>query len=139
MALCTAAALLGALVESMLVPLYAGSVPIPLAPVLAVVLNVVLVTTGRRAVGRALGGVLPFLGWLVPVLAFSGYQPPEQDVIYPGGSGPLPWIGYGVVLGGGLAGAVALMLSAPLPQARTRAGQQPSTGATPGPATGSRR
>jgi hypothetical protein len=120
--LCTAAALLAGLVESVLIPLYIGSVPIPLAPVLAVALNVVLVWTGRVAVGRALGGLLPLLGWLVPVLVLSGVQRPERDVIYIGGDGWLPVIGYAVVLGGGLAGAVTLVLTASVPPPRPSRG-----------------
>jgi hypothetical protein len=122
-AVCTAAAVLAALVESMLIPLYVGSVIIPLAPLLAIGLNVLLVYVGRFAVHRMIGGLLPFLGWLAPVLILSGVPRPEGDVIYPGGSGLLAFVSYGVVLGGGLAGAGTLVLTAPQPTMRSGVGR----------------
>jgi hypothetical protein len=112
-AACTGAAVLAALVESLLIPLYVGSVLVPLAPVLAVVGNIVLPSLGRRAVDRTAGAVVPFVGWLITVIALSGIARPEGDVIYPGGGGWLPWVSYGVILGGGSAGVATIVLTTP--------------------------
>jgi hypothetical protein len=118
--LCTAAAILAGLLTSFFIPLYAGSAIVPVAPLAAIASNVVLPWLGRQAVGRAAGAALPFLGWLVTVIGLSSGVRPEGDVVFPGGGGALPWVSYGVILGGGLAGAVTLVLSSPALRSRDR-------------------
>jgi hypothetical protein len=117
---CTAAAVLAALVESMLIPYYVGAVLVPLAPVAAVASNVFLPRLGHQALSRTLGAVLPYVGWLLAVIAFAGFTRPEGDVIYPGGGGWMQWAAYGVLLGGGTAGAVTIALTLNPPARRVR-------------------
>jgi hypothetical protein len=118
-----AAALLGGcgalagLVESMLIPVYAGSVLVPIAPVLAVLSNIVLPRLGRYGAGRTAGAVVPFAGWLVVVVALSMFNRPEGDVIYPGGTW-LQWCSYGVIIGGTLAGAITIVVTLAVPRQR---------------------
>jgi hypothetical protein len=111
-ALCTASALLAALVESMLIPLYAGTVLVPLAPVLAIAGNIALPLLARTAVDRTSVAAAPFVAWLAVVVVLAGVSQSEGDVIYPAGSSLLQLQSYGVVFGGALAGAVTLMVIA---------------------------
>jgi hypothetical protein len=113
-----AAAALAAVIEALLVPIYAGSTPAGIAVVLALASNIAL---PRLAVGvfpRALAVAAPFVLWLVVVFVFGVYGRPEGDVILPGGG--LQWVSYGVMLGGALAGAITVALSVP-PRARGQA------------------
>jgi hypothetical protein len=109
---------LAGLIESMLIPLYAGTFLVPLAPLLAVLSNVALPILARRAVDRTGAAALPFLAWLVVVIALSSVPRSEGDVIFPGGT-YLQWQSYGVVFGGTLAGAITLMRMATLSAPRT--------------------
>jgi hypothetical protein len=108
-AVVAACAVLAALIESLLVPLYAGSVLVPLAPVLAVVTNILLPLLARFAVPRTGAAAAPFAAWLVVVVVLANFPRPEGDVIYPGGH-VLQWCSYGTLLGGTAAGAVTLVL-----------------------------
>ncbi len=113
--LCAAGALAG-LLELLLVPLYAGSVIIPVAVLLAVLTNFVLPRLARGLVPSAAAAIAPFLLWLVVVLGLSVITRPEGDVLLPGGS--LQWVSYGLLLGGGLAGVIGVVTSAPPPPQR---------------------
>jgi hypothetical protein len=104
-----ACGVLAGLVESMLIPLYAGRVLVPLAPALAVLSNIALPWLGRYALPRTAGAVAPYLAWLLVVAVLFLYVRPEGDVIYPGGHW-LQWCSYGVVLGGTFAGAVTVFV-----------------------------
>lgn len=112
-ALVTGAAVLAALIESMLIPLYAGTVVVPLAPLLAIGTNIALPRLARGAIDRTGVAALPFVGWLIVVIVLSSVPRSEGDVIFPGGTW-LQWVSYGVVFGGTLAGAVTLMVMANL-------------------------
>jgi hypothetical protein len=103
-----AAAALAALLEMFFVPLYAGTVVVPVAVLAAVAGNVVLPRLGHRLVPRTLAAVLPFLTWLAAVLVVGLVPRPEGDVVLPGGD-PLQWVSYAVVLGGAVAGAVTVV------------------------------
>ena len=50
---------------------------------------------------------LPFVLWLVVVVAL-GVSRPEGDVLLPAGSGAQPWVTYGMLLAGTLAGGVTV-------------------------------
>jgi hypothetical protein len=99
---------LAAILELMFIPLYAGSVLVPVAVAGAVVGNVVLprLVWGLVPSTRAAG--LPLLAWLLVMLAVVVLPRPEGDVLLPGGS--MTWVTYGVLLGGALAGAVTLVV-----------------------------
>lgn len=110
----TLIALVGALaglLESLLVPLYAGSVVIPVVVALGVASNVLLPRMARSLVATTPAAAAPVLAWLIVVVGFGITVRPEGDVILPGGD--LQWVTYGLVLGGALAGTVAVALGAP--------------------------
>lgn len=107
------AAMLAAVLEMFFVPLYAGTVIVPVAVVGAVIGNIVLPRLCHALVPRTLAAALPLLAWLAVVVIVGLLPRPEGDVVLPGGSG-LQWASYGVVLGGALAGTVTLVwLSGP--------------------------
>lgn len=121
-----ASAVLGAVIEVLLVPIYSGSTPVGIAVLLALASNIAL---PRLAVGvypRALAAAAPFVLWLVVVFVFGVFGRPEGDVVLPGG-GSVQWVSYGVMLGGALAGTITVVLSVP-----SRAARGVSGGTGPG-------
>ena len=108
--LCGCAVLSGVL-ELFLVPLYVGSVLIPVAVVLAVASNVALPRLACTLVATTTATVLPFAFWLLAVIVVGVLPRPEGDVVLPGGGGALQWVSYGVLLGGALAGTMTVALS----------------------------
>jgi hypothetical protein len=112
-ALLAACGALAGLLESLLVPLYWGSVIFPIAVVLAVVSNVVLPRLARALVPTTGAALAPFLGWLIVVVAFGVVSRPEGDVILPGAPGSLEFVTYGLLLGGALAGTVTVVWISP--------------------------
>ena len=115
--------ILSALVEMFLIPLYSGSTLVPIAVAFAVFGNIALLYLGRELMPDTGWRLAPFAGWLLAVVVFALFTRPEGDVIVPGGGGELEWVGYGVVLGGAVAGTIAAVLLSPPP--RRRAVQQP--------------
>lgn len=102
---------LSALVEALLVPLYTGTVVVPVSVLLAIVTNSVLPRVARALVPRTFAGAAPFVAWLLVVVWFGALSRPEGDVILPGGGpGGVVLVTYGVLLGGTLAGAVTLVV-----------------------------
>lgn len=122
-ALVCVSAMLAAMIALFLVPLYAGSVIMPIAVVIAIVSNVVLPRLSRALVPTTAAAVLPFVSWLVVVIAVGWFARPEGDVVLPGGGGA-EWVGFAVTLGGALAGTVTVVAIAPPP----RAASQPRSG-----------
>jgi hypothetical protein len=110
----SACSVLAAILELMFIPLYAGSVLVPLAVAGAVTGNIVLPRLVWALVPSTRAAGLPLLAWLLVMLAVVVLPRPEGDVLLPGGS--MTWVTYGVLLGGALAGAVTLVvLSNPAP------------------------
>src|SRR5256885_1765000 len=112
--LCLTAALSGIL-EVLFVPLYVGSVLIPVVVPLAIAGNLLLPYLGRALVPSGAGALAPVAAWLVPVLVLALFPRPEGDVLVPGGGG-LQWTFYGLLLGGCAAGFVSIVLSAGPPR-----------------------
>lgn len=104
---------LAGLLESLLVPLYWGSVIFPVAVVLAIAGNVVMPRLARALVPTTGAALAPFLGWLVVVVGFGVVSRPEGDVILPGAPGSLEFVTYGLLLGGALAGTVTVVWISP--------------------------
>jgi hypothetical protein len=102
-------AALGGVLELLLVPLYAGSVIVPISVLGAVFFNIALPKLARSLVDSTLASVLPFLSWLAVVIVLGMLPRPEGDVILPGGGGAAEWVAYGVLLGGALAGTVTVV------------------------------
>lgn len=129
--------ILSALLEMFLIPLYSGASLVPITVVFAILGTVLLVWLGRELMGLSGWRLAPFAGWLVTIVVFSLYTRPEGDVIVPGGGGGLEWVGYGVVLGGALAGTVAAVLLSPSPDRRVgRAGSSERPGRRDQPVKG---
>jgi hypothetical protein len=104
---------LAGLIESLLVPLYWGSVIFPVAIVMAVVSNVALPRLARALVPRTGAALAPFVGWLIVVVGFGVVSRPEGDVILPGSPNTLEFVTYGLLLGGALAGTVTVVWISP--------------------------
>lgn len=109
---------LAAFLETLLVPLYAGSVIVPLAVLLAVASNVALPRLARALVPRTAAALAPFAAWLIVVVAFGLLARPEGDVVLPGSPASLQYVTYGVILGGAVAGTATLVLMTPPPPSR---------------------
>ncbi len=110
-AVLTATGALSALMETLLVPFYVGTVVVPIAVVMALVGNVALPLLVRSIVPRTFAAAAPFVAWLIVVVGFGVFARPEGDVILPGnGPGGVVFVSYGVLLGGTLAGAVTLVV-----------------------------
>jgi hypothetical protein len=103
--------LLTGLIESMLVPLYHGSSRLPVAPLLAVLTNVGLPLLARQVADRLVPVALPFVAWLVTVLALGFVTRSEGDVILPGGN--LQWIAFAMIIGGTVAGTATVVTTVP--------------------------
>ncbi|MEP7021496.1 MAG: hypothetical protein ABI808_12650 [Pseudonocardiales bacterium] len=108
-ALVCGCALLAGLLAIFLVPLYAGSVLVPVAAVVAVAANVVLPRLARTLVETTTATALPFACWLLTVIVVGVLPRPEGDVVLPGGK--LQWASYGVLLGGVVAGMFTVILA----------------------------
>jgi hypothetical protein len=130
--LCLCAALAG-LLELLLVPLYAGSALVPVAVLLAIASNIALPRMSRALIDRTGAAVLPFLSWLVVIGVIALVPRPEGDVILPAGSVGVQLVGYGVLLGGSMAGTITVVLSG----ATRSMGRPPAPppGTTPPPPT----
>ncbi len=101
--LLSACAVLAGVLEVLFIPLYVGSVLVPVVIVFAILGNVLL-PLGAHSVVRATGAaVLPFVSWLVPVLVLPLFPRSDGDVLVLGG-GAQQWTFYGVVLLGCAAG-----------------------------------
>jgi hypothetical protein len=107
-----ACAVLAALLALFLVPLYAGSVLVPIAVLIALATNVALPRLAHTLVETTAAAMLPFACWLIVVVGVGVLTLPEGDVVLPGG-GSLQLVSYGVLLGGALAGTVTVVLSGP--------------------------
>jgi hypothetical protein len=88
-----------ALVECFLVPLRAGTVPLPVSVPLAIAGNVVLARLAGELTGRPLLGALPPVLWLVVVLVLAVPRA-EGDLVVPG-----TLTGLVFLFGGAVAGA----------------------------------
>jgi hypothetical protein len=137
-ALLCGCAVLAALLTLFLVPIYAGTVLVPVAVVLALATNIVLPRLARTLIPTTGAAMLPFASWLIVVIAVGALTRPEGDIVLPGGGGALEWVSYGVLLGGPLAGTVTVVLSSgagrpspppagppPAPPRRPRTGPRP--------------
>ncbi len=107
-ALIAACALLLGTLEVFLIPFYVGSVLVPVAVVLAIAGNLVLPRWAYAAVPSGGVAALPFVAWLLPVLALPLYPRADGDVLVLGG-GAQQWTFYGTVLLGCAAGFASIL------------------------------
>lgn len=120
-ALCGA---LAGLIEALLVPLYAGSVVVPIAVLLAVVGNIALPRMARVFVPTTAAALLPLGLWLAVMLLFLLGRP-EGDVAFPSAPTGAEWTFYGVLFGGVVAGIFAVVTGQAPPATRTRGAPGP--------------
>lgn len=105
---------LAGLIEVMLVPVYIGSVLVPVTIVFGLVTNVALPRLARTAVPSTAAAVLPFLIWLITVVWLAMTPRAEGDVLVRAGVGE-QWVFYGLLLGGTVAGTMAVVFTMPRP------------------------
>ena len=117
-AVITACGALAALLEALLVPLYVGTVIVPVAVVAALLSNVGLPRLARRLVPSTFATVLPFLAWLVVMVGFGMVTRSKGDVIFPGTPRAVEYVVYATLLGGALAGTITVVVSAPPPRSK---------------------
>lgn len=129
--LCALCAVLAGFITVLLTPLYWGGMIFPISVVLAIATNVGLPLLARQFGASPLVCGVPFVLWLVTVLLL-GTSRPEGDVLLPAGSGAQPWVTYGMLAAGTVAGGVTVMtLTVGRPPARpggNGATQQPAAG-----------
>jgi hypothetical protein len=95
---------------------------------LAVVSNVGLPMLAARLGASRPVAAIPFVLWLIVVLAL-GVSRPEGDVLLPAGRGAQPWVTYGMLLAGALAGGVTIVRQLSVePTARPGPERQPARG-----------
>jgi hypothetical protein len=90
------------------VPLYAGASLVPVTVLFAIGGNLALPRLARGLLDSTVAAAAPFLAWLVVVIGIGLTPRPEGDVILPGGGKGVEWVGYGVLLGGALAGTLSV-------------------------------
>jgi hypothetical protein len=119
--LACASAVLSGLLDVLLVPLYAGGSPVPVAVLAAVVGNVVLAVLAARAAGRPGAGLAALACWFVPVVFVSLYLRPEGDVIILAAPSQ-EYTFYGMLLAGVAAGVGTTVLLSRRASARRHSG-----------------
>jgi hypothetical protein len=118
LALCGA---LSAVLEALLVPLYAGSVIVPIAVVLALGGNIVLPRLARSLVPTTPAALAPFAAWLIVMVGFGVLGRPEGDVVLPGSPTAAAYATYAALLGGALVGTVTVVWLTPPPLTKEQA------------------
>lgn len=118
--LCLCAAL-AALIELSLVPLYAGSVLVPVAAPLALAGNWFLPRLARQLVDGPGVMVAVVACWLLPLVILALTPRPEGDVYVPAGSG-VQWVFYAALFGGVVVGTASIVLAGPPVPPRQRPG-----------------
>jgi hypothetical protein len=117
-ALVSGCAAFAGLLEALLVPLYIGSVIVPVAVLLAVVSNVALPRLARSLVPKTVAAIAPFGAWLIVMIGFGAVSRPEGDVILPGAPASVEFVTYAVLLGGALVGTATIVWLTPPPAQR---------------------
>lgn len=110
-------AVLAAVLELLLVPLYAGSVAVPVAAVLTIAGNAALPRLAYAFVPSGLAAAAPGVIWAAILFFFGLTSRPEGDVILPGGGGG--WFQvtmYGGVIVGGVVAAVVSAVAVTTPR-----------------------
>lgn len=132
--LCALCAVLAGALTVLLTPLYWGGAIIPVSIVLAVTANVGLPLLVRMLGGAPLASAVPFVLWLLTVVVL-GTSRPEGDVLLPAGTGAQPWVTYGMLAAGTLAGGITVMAQTmgrpPGRSSGNSASQQPAEASQP--------
>jgi hypothetical protein len=118
-----AVAALSALIELLLVPLYAGGAIVPVTIVFGLAGNVALPRLARVFVDRPVAMVAPFVCWLLPMVLLALTPRAEGDVLVRGG-GKEQWVFYALLLGGLVAGIATVVLNPVRPVPPQEAGSR---------------
>jgi hypothetical protein len=120
------AGVLSSIYEVLLVPTRWGGSLVPLAPVLAIISNIVLPLCCFGLSRTRLSAAPPVIGWVLSTLVLSSSRP-EGDVLLPAGA--TAWVSYSLLLGGLLTGLITLTVAGrvrlpitPISRRRVRAG-----------------
>jgi len=108
---------LAAILEALLVPLYAGHLIVPAAVLLAVAGNLAFPRMARTLVPTTVASALPLVAWIAVMFLFLAGRP-EGDIVFPGKPGAVVWTFYGTLFGGVLAGIVSVVAAVPPPGPR---------------------
>jgi hypothetical protein len=119
-ALVTLCGALAGFLETLLAPLYVGSVVMPVSVLLAIATNVGLPRMARWFVPKMIAVLGPFLAWLAVAFFFGSIARPEGDVILATSPHALEFVTYGLLLGGALAGTATVIWLTPPPQTKAR-------------------
>jgi len=103
-----ATAFLAGLVEVLLVPLYSGTVIIPVTVVLGMVTTYALPRLGFWLTGTVGGGLLPLVAWFVATLGLSFVGRPEADVVVEGGNAQ-QWVLFALIVVGAVVGFATIV------------------------------
>jgi Family of unknown function (DUF6113) len=106
--LCALCGVLTGILTVLLTPLYWGGAILPVCILLAAAANVGLPLLARSLGASPLVSGVPFVLWVVTVLVL-GTSRPEGDVLLPAGNGAQPWVTYGMLAAGTLAGGVTVV------------------------------
>jgi hypothetical protein len=112
---------LTALLEALLVPLYLGSVILPVAVVLALAGNIALPWLARSLVPTTAAALAPFGAWLIVMVGFGVLQRPEGDVILPASPTAVAVVTYAALLGGALVATITVVWLTPPPMTKEQA------------------
>jgi len=134
---CAVSAVLAAIITVLLTPLYWGSMLAPVSVLLAIVANVALPLLTRWLGASPMASGVPFVLWLLAVLGL-GTSRPEGDVLLPAGGGGQPWVTYGMMAAGALAGSITVV-TLTLGQMPTQAAPTLSPESEEGPGSPERR
>ena len=103
-------ALLAALMEMVLVPVYAGSVAVPVAAAMTIAGNIAFPRLAYAFVPSGFAAAAPCAVWGIVLFFFGLSSRPEGDVIVPGGGDG--WFKVTLYAGVLLGGVIAAVLSA---------------------------
>jgi len=103
-----ATAFLAGLIEVLLVPLYSGTVIIPITVVLGIVTTYALPRLGFWLTATVSGGVLPLVSWFVATLGLSFVGRPEADVVVVGGNAQ-QWVLFALIVFGAVVGFATIV------------------------------
>lgn len=106
---CATAGLAGA-IEVLLVPLYVGTVILPISVVLGMTTTFALPRLGLWLTRAVSGAVLPLATWLVVVLGLGFVARPEGDVLVEGGNAE-QWVMFAMVVGAAVVGFATVVRS----------------------------
>jgi len=114
-----ATSFLAGIVEVLLVPLYSGTVILPITVLLGVATTYGFPKLGYWLTTTISGGLLPLVTWFVATLGLAFIGRPEADVVVEGGNAQ-QWVLFALIVAGAVVGfATVVRVSGAAAQVRT--------------------